>query len=50
MEKTGVCMGCHQNMSNEELWNKVNTPPKLDVEQHIRKMNTFLQGAAKNGK
>ena len=20
MEKTGLCMGCHQNMTNDEIW------------------------------
>ncbi len=28
MEKTGLCMGCHQNMKNDELWNKLNTDKK----------------------
>ncbi|KAG1661923.1 DnaJ subfamily C member 3 [Nymphon striatum] len=26
MERTGLCMGCHREMSNEELWGKVATP------------------------
>jgi hypothetical protein len=50
MEKTGLCMGCHQSMTNEELWKKVDTPPKMDVKQHIQKMNTLLRGAAENKK
>ena len=50
MEKTGVCMGCHQNMSNEELWKKVDTPPKMDVKQHIKKMNTLIHDAAGGSK
>ncbi len=47
MEKTGLCMGCHQNMSNKELWNKVNTKPKLDLQEHIKKMNELLNKATK---
>ena len=26
MERTGLCMGCHQNMTDEALWAKVNSP------------------------
>ncbi len=47
MEKTGLCVGCHANMSNKELWDKVNTPKKLNVKEHIEKMNELLKGAAK---
>jgi hypothetical protein len=34
MERTGLCMGCHQNMLDENLWAKVNTPAFVDNEQH----------------
>ena len=27
MERTGLCMGCHQNMLDEDLWAKVNSRP-----------------------
>ncbi|MEL7527515.1 MAG: cytochrome C [Pseudomonadota bacterium] len=34
MERTGLCMGCHQNMTDEDLWNKVNSPAFLSNEEH----------------
>ena len=34
MERTGLCMGCHQNMTNEELWSKVNSPAFVSNEEH----------------
>ena len=34
MERTGLCMGCHQNMTNDELWSKVNTPGFVNNEEH----------------
>jgi hypothetical protein len=30
MERTGLCMGCHREMSNEELWGKVSTAGRLN--------------------
>ena len=47
MEKTGVCMGCHQNMKNEGLWNKLNSSKKLNDNEHIRKMHSIFLDAAK---
>lgn len=34
MERTGLCMGCHQNMLDEDLWSKVNSPAFVNNEQH----------------
>jgi len=48
MEKTGVCMGCHQNMKTESLWNKLNTSKKLKNDEHIRKMHSIFIDAAKD--
>ena len=42
MERTGVCMGCHQNMSNKELWSKLNTSKVLNDDEHIKKMHTIF--------
>jgi len=48
MERTGVCMGCHQNMTNDMLWKKVNTTPGILTDKnHINKVNAILQGYAK---
>ena len=48
MERTGLCMGCHENMSNEELWNKVNTPGWIPNELHQEKMGKYLEGYAES--
>jgi hypothetical protein len=34
MERTGLCMGCHQNMTDASLWDKVNSPAFVNNEQH----------------
>jgi hypothetical protein len=47
MEKTGLCMGCHQNMQTENLWGKLNTSKKLNDNEHIRKMHLIFIKAAK---
>lgn len=48
MERTGVCMGCHENMTNTKLWSKVNTTPGiLSDKDHINKVGHFLTEAAK---
>jgi len=48
MERTGVCMGCHQNMTNKELWKKVNiTPGILTDKNHIKRVNAIFHDAAK---
>ena len=46
MERTGLCMGCHREMSNAELWDKVNTEGSLTDEQHIELMNDMLKSYA----
>jgi len=43
MERTGLCMGCHREMSNDELWSKVSTPGQLNDEQHIELMNKMFK-------
>ena len=47
MEKTGLCMGCHINMKDENLWNKLNTSKKLNATEHIKKMHEIFNKAAK---
>jgi len=46
MERTGVCMGCHKEMTNDALWNKVNTEKVLNDQEHIQHMNQLLKEAA----
>lgn len=46
MNRTGLCMGCHQNMSNAELWGKINTPGRLTDAQHIELMSKMFDAYA----
>ncbi len=46
MERTGLCMGCHREMSNAELWAKVATPGRLNDQQHIEMLNKVLRAYA----
>ena len=50
MERTGLCLGCHREMSNEELWAKVSTPGTLTDAQHIEVMNKLLRAYAASKK
>ena len=47
MDRTGLCMGCHREMTNVELWSKVSEPGRLTDEQHIELMNKMLQAYSK---
>lgn len=47
MERTGLCMGCHQNMTNEELWSKVNSPAFVNNEEHQNVMDQAIHSLAK---
>jgi predicted Fe-S protein YdhL (DUF1289 family) len=46
MERTGLCMGCHREMSNDEIWNKVSETGQLNDNQHIELMNKMLKAYA----
>ena len=46
MDRTGLCMGCHREMTNQELWKKVATSGTMNMKEHIEKMNKFLHAAA----
>ena len=50
IERIGLCMGCHRNMSNEKLWNAVATPGRLTDKQHIELMNKMFQTYAASKK
>lgn len=46
MERTGLCMGCHQNMTDEDLWNKVNSPAFLNNQEHQDVMDEAVHALA----
>lgn len=46
MERTGLCMGCHQEMVNEDIWKKVSTPGWVNNEAHRGVMNRALRSLA----
>jgi len=46
MNRTGLCMGCHREMSNAELWGKVAQRGTLTDEQHIELMNKAIRAYA----
>jgi len=43
MERTGLCMGCHQEMANDVIWSKVAEPGWLENEAHRGVMNRALR-------
>jgi hypothetical protein len=47
MERTGLCMGCHQNMVDEDLWAKVNSPAFVNNQQHQAVMDKAVHSLAK---
>jgi cytochrome c553 len=46
MDRTGLCMGCHKEMTNDELWKKVSSSKTLNYQEHIDKMNEMLHAKA----
>ncbi len=46
MERTGLCMGCHQNMNQQELWSKVNSPKFVNNAEHQAVMDQVLHALA----
>jgi hypothetical protein len=48
MERTGLCVGCHQNMADETLWAKVNSPGWVNNEQHQAVMHRALSEYARS--
>ena len=41
--RAGTCMGCHQNMSETQLWEKISTEGKLDPAKHLEMMNRMIK-------
>ncbi len=46
--RPNTCMGCHQNMSEVELWQKVSKEGMLNPKEHQDKMNEMLKNMAKH--
>ena len=42
MDRTGLCTGCHREMTNELLWAKVSTDGRLNDKEYIELMNKLL--------
>jgi nucleoid DNA-binding protein len=36
-------MGCHQNMTDKKLWEKVSEKGKLNPKQHLEMMNKMIK-------
>jgi len=49
MERTGLCMGCHQEMANADIWSKVAEPGWLNNAEHRNLMNRLLRNYAGSG-
>jgi len=51
LNRTGLCMGCHQTMTDEDFWAAVSTPGRLNDQQHIELMGKMIKAyAADKGK
>jgi len=50
MERTGLCLGCHREMTNEALWSKVAQPGTLTDNEHIEMLNKLLKTYAASKK
>ncbi|MCH7826920.1 MAG: cytochrome C [Bacteroidetes bacterium] len=48
MDRSLLCRGCHIEMKNSKLWNKVSTPGSLTDEEHIALMNKVLKSYYKS--
>jgi hypothetical protein len=47
VERTGVCMGCHREMTDLKFWGSVSTPTRLKDKEHIEHMNLLLKKGAR---
>ncbi|MCV6596055.1 MAG: hypothetical protein OIF40_03075 [Mangrovicoccus sp.] len=46
MERTGLCMGCHQNMTDEDVWEAVNSDRFVNNEEHQEVMDKAIHALA----
>jgi hypothetical protein len=49
VERTGLCLGCHQEALNEDLWSKVSKPGFLENEAHQAIMGEALRSYSSGG-
>jgi len=42
MDRSGLCMGCHKEMTNDKVWSIVSTPGSLNDVEHIDLMHKML--------
>ena len=42
MDRSGLCMGCHKEMTDEKVWSMVSTPGTLNDAEHIDLMHKML--------
>ncbi len=49
MERTGLCLGCHKEALDEEMWAKVSKPGFLDNAAHQALMGEAIRSDAKSG-
>jgi hypothetical protein len=47
--RAGTCMGCHQSMSEAELWKKVSKEGTIDAKSHLELMNKMIRYMAEKG-
>lgn len=47
--RAGTCRGCHQNMSETELWQKVSTKGTIDQKAPLEAMNKMITFMAQQG-
>ena len=50
MERTGLCMGCHQNMTDAEVWDAVNSEKFVNNEEHQAVMDEAIHSLAETGR
>lgn len=50
MERTGLCIGCHEEQSDPKFWDKVATDGWLNNADHQKAMKRMLKAAANAGK
>ncbi|MCG8423768.1 MAG: cytochrome C [Proteobacteria bacterium] len=46
INRTGLCMGCHREMRNPQLWSRWATAGRLDKNAHIEMMNKLFRAAS----
>ena len=47
--RAGTCMGCHQNMKDTKLWEKIATKGSLDTKKHFEMLNKIMKYIEKKG-